>query len=804
MSTQDTIAPEIISHPGKPLIGHLSRVAGEAAAFAQRAALPGSLLPRREMVLLARIAGACHDLGKATPWFQHYIRHPEEPTDERKNHAHPSAIIAWYIAGELLAGAESLSQLLGPLMVYTAVRRHHGNLKNLDKELKLRAQDRDLLCLQVGALPDAIGDMLDHLLGEHMALPPWAGMREKLATGDFVRALEEGMNALEFESDWPDLPLSTQMEALYSHHWLYGCLLRADKEDCILDGPQNLPVLPVTAITDYRERMGWTDPQRSIDQLKNKAYTESLAALEERFDPAQGFYSVTLPTGLGKTMTSLALGFRLAELAGMKDPRIVICIPFTSIIDQNAAVYMDVLEQPSNDMLLLHHHRAEPDYKTGEDSGPNEDQGQFLIETWQSRIIISTFVQVLETLFSASKTRMLKLPSLANAIVMLDEVQQIPWPLWEPFKAACEALHQRLGTRFILLTATQPLIFRPGVEITELVPDYPAYFRYFERTQLHNHTQEAIDKEAYYDTLCAYGAAHPGKNLLIILNTKGAALDCFRQVQQLWQDSETDFRLLSTYKTPHERQQIIAEIKARKGGNRRLVIVSTQLVEAGVDISVQAVFRQLAPLDSIIQAAGRANRYNEQPHPADVFLHRISDWERASAMVYGADLLQKTQKVLQDYTLIPEPEYLGRIEAYFGEVRQFADADRHEMMEAIAKLHYGTVGEFRFIEERETESIFIELDDAAAAVWQQYCALMDERELSPFDRKKAFRRFRNQFYDYVINVALPWGESQINIDQEKERGYYHVTLSNPSLHYIYDPERPEGCEGYISDPELSI
>lgn len=799
-----TIAPNICSHPKVPLIYHLARVANEAAAFAERAPLPGTLLSRRELVLLARIAGACHDLGKATRFFQRYLHHPKEPTDSRKNHAHPSAIIAWYLATRLTEQAEEpLTALLAPLLVYTAVRRHHGNLKNLGAELHLKGEDIKLLCIQLEALPAAVGEMIQHLLGSHMALPPWEQVQAELLTAGFAKKLKDSMNRLEFESDWPDMELAPRLEAFYSHQWLYGCLLRADKEDCILEGPQTLPPLPYTAISDYREHKGWTEPKREIDQLKNRAYTGSLAELERVFDPGQGFYSVTLPTGLGKTMTSLALGFKMAALAGMDDPRIVICIPFTSIIDQNAQVYEEVLQQPGSDLLLLHHHRAEPDYKRGEDSQPTEDQSQFLIETWQSRVIISTFVQLLETIFSASKTRMLKLPALANAIVMLDEVQQIPWSLWEPFKAACQALHQRFGTRFILLTATQPLIFTPGEEIRELVPDYPGYFRYFDRTQLHNHTEEAIDKEEYYEFIRQYGQAHPGKNLLIILNTKGAALDCLRKLRDTWPDYDTDFRLLSTYRTPKERQQVIAEIKAHDAAMGRLVVVSTQLVEAGVDISVQAVFRQLAPLDSIIQAAGRANRYNEQGQPADVFLHRISDWAGASARVYGADLLQKTLKVLTGFTLIPERDFLGRIEAYFAEVRQFADADEHPIFEALQQLEYGTVGEFRLIEERETESIFVELDEAAASVWQRYCALMDDQELSPMKRKKQFRRFRNQFYDYVINVALPFGESQINMDLSKERGYYHVELNSHTWHYSYDPDNPAKCEGYLSDPELN-
>ncbi|MGB3183573.1 MAG: CRISPR-associated endonuclease Cas3'' [Cyclobacteriaceae bacterium] len=835
----------ISSHPGVPLLEHLSQVADGCEQLAKK--LPGTgfgLAPHLEA--LCRIAGACHDIGKATSYFQAYIRNPDKVHSHLKNHAHPSAIIAFWLAENYLQQqkADGLLQTWGPLFVYTAVRRHHGNLNDLSTDVALVDADVSDLKEQFAAMPEEAGGMLAELLSETLTLPAWPDLMHELQ-GDAFHAKLLGKKYIRHKKHgWKDVKPEEKLLWYYGHQALYGCLLQADKQDVIVGERHTLPGLAFTAIEDYRAEKGWNKPEKKIGQLQNQAYVESLENLQKVYRPEQHFYSVTLPTGLGKTVTSMALAMKLAELSGVADPRIIVCIPFTSIIDQNAQVYRDSLG-PGSDMFLTHHHRAEPAYKISDDE-LDEDKSQFMIETWQSRVVATTFVQLMETLFSANKSMLLKLPAFANAIVVLDEVQQIPYPLWEPFRQACKALSQLCGTRFILLTATQPLIFDPEKEITELVPDYPQYFRFFDRTRLHHKLDTPVSKETFWQDIIDYGNKHEDKDLLVIVNTKRTVRETYEFLKKNWKDKHTTFRFLSTYITPRERKQVIDEVRsmteknaarlnlvvndaaklyrvapdrvasdfanAEKPGKtttnstqkttskpqknhqpnptnaerpeKRIILITTQLIEAGVDISMGAVFREQAPLDSIVQAAGRANRYNKQKDPADIFLYNINEWEKGSKKVYGGTLLQKTAKVLKGRQQIPEMEFLDCIQAYFRQVRAFADHADEGLLKNMAAMEFGEVGKFKFIKERETDSVFVLLDDEAGEVWERYLALMEDGSLQNHERKAQFRQFRNTFYDHVINVPVKDAEQTIVGSTEKQHGFYVI---NPESEY-YDRE----------------
>jgi CRISPR-associated endonuclease/helicase Cas3 len=411
------------------------------------------------------------------------------------------------------------------------------------------------------------------------------------------------------------------------------------------------------------------------------------------------------------------------------------------------------------------------------------DKSQFLIETWQSETIVTTFVQFLETILSMDKSKLMKLAHLRNAVVLLDEIQTIPYPLWETIRESFKTLGETLNIYFVLISATQPLIFTPGEDIIELVPDYQKYFRFFNRTRLY-YNAEPVSFEAFTEIVSEYACEEQEKDILIIMNTKKAARTCFEQLVNLNLE-ETDYYFLSTLITPYERKEIIRKIKD-KNGNRKL-IVSTQLIEAGVDISVDTIFRQLSPIDSIIQSAGRANRYNEKPAISDVFLYDIEDFQRTTSLIYGSDLILKTKNVLKDYREIEESDYLRLIECYFLEVRKQANETTSELLNAILGLRFAEI-DLKLIAERNSESVFIQLNEEAKSVWEQYVALYSQEGLTPWERKAQFAGFKSSFYDYVINVPVPYNSSSINFDSAKEMGFYVSLFDHPSSFYSYSEE----------------
>ncbi|HPR32839.1 MAG TPA: hypothetical protein PLK12_12115, partial [Prolixibacteraceae bacterium] len=254
--------------------------------------------------------------------------------------------------------------------------------------------------------------------------------------------------------------------------------------------------------------------------------------------------------------------------------------------------------------------------------------------------------------------------------------------------------------------------------------------------------------------------------------------------------------------TPFERKEIIRKIK-EKAGNRKL-IVSTQLIEAGVDISVDSIFRQLSPIDSIIQSAGRSNRYNEKESISDVFLFDINgEHQRSASRIYGSDLILKTKNVLKDFPVIEESDYLQLIDRYFLEVRKQSDETSSPLLDAILGLRFAEI-DLSLIEERKTESLFVQLNPEAKLVWEQYIALYSHEGLTPWERKAQFAAFKSKFYDYVINVPVPYGQDSINFDIAKQQGFYVSSFDHPSSFYIYDENDGSMNTGYNPKDALII
>lgn len=797
----------LYSHPGVPLIVHSRQVAESCRRLLQDRKTDFGL-PNGLLADLGYLAGVTHDVAKGTRYFQHYLLSPTHEVIGPKEHALLSALLAKKVVETYLTRfnlSETDRQLL-PYLVFTAVKRHHGNLKDFTAELFLE-EKAGILSEQIQAFQEEAETQanLNELLSVVNFSFDWQPFKTYVEQRTYLD--EYADFSLDFFDlgDYGDLPADTKNRYFYWHQLLYGTLLLFDKSDVILKDI-NVPVATqpaLVALETYRQRKGFGNPKSSLDRLKNQAYQETLQGLEQLFDPKQHLYSITLPTGLGKTLTSLAVGLAIQQTLGLSAGRLIITIPFTSIIDQNFAVFQEVFSNPTSDVLLKHHHLAEPAYKVNDDT-LDQDKSQFLIETWQSGIVVTTFVQLLESLFSNDKTKLLKLPNLANSVIVLDEVQQVKYELWPLIRQAFKTLGERYNCYFVLMSATQPLIFTPGEEITELVPNYRDYFKspHFNRTRLINRARQEVSFAEFRQDVIAYCQNNPAKNVLVILNTKQATLDCFRAVSQELDEETTDVYYLTTLITPYERKRIIDRIKTYKGPKQQ-VIISTQLIEAGVDVSVHTVFRAMAPLDSIIQAAGRANRYNEKETMSEVFLYAIAELKRASGMVYGGDLLVKTGNVLKNVSETDEHGYLALIEAYFQEIKKQADVLVSSELSALQALNFEKVGKFQFIEDQDTESVYAQLNEEAEQLWEAYVNIISKSDLKPYERKREFALIKARFYEYVINVPLPYlpnggGKAQtIVFDSDKNHFFYVSHREQPSVCYRYEPDNFRRNMGYV-------
>ncbi|KJR40682.1 metal dependent phosphohydrolase [Candidatus Magnetoovum chiemensis] len=509
----------------------------------------------------------------------------------------------------------------------------------------------------------------------------------------------------------------------------------------------------------YKTKQSFEDSL--INRLREKAYQEMAATVANSLDlTKKRIYSLNLPTGLGKTLNCLSFALKLREAVSADcgaAPRIIYSLPFLSIIDQNASVFEEILRTNDvaamSNIILKHHHLSEISYAsttTGDKKTLEFEtsEAKILIEGWNSEIIVTTFVQLFHTAISNKNRSVRKFHRLSNSIIILDEVQAIPVRYWKLFRDALERICEMLNAYIVLVTATEPLIFEQTAPLIN--KDY--YFNALDRVTL----KPMIAQNMTINDLVENFDIENGKTHLFIFNTITSAKQFYVKLKEQGLSSIT---YLSTHVTPKERLARINEIKQ----GRYKIVVTTQLVEAGVDIDFDIVVRDLAPLDSINQASGRCNR-NAKTNGEVYVVSLIADNGRAYAnYVYDSVLMDITKRLLSGAKEIKECEFLNLIDRYNYELKQKTSSDKSKsFLEAINKLRYDKndrndkdgeiyIATFKLIEDDYPKlDVFIELDNDAKNVWQKYTAL--ENIANRFERKTAFDKIKSEFYKYVISI----------------------------------------------------
>lgn len=681
------------SHPDKTLKDHLLSVANNCKNVLLPKTFGKMLISKDVLIDLCYYTGLFHDVGKATKYFQKYIENPEKTTSELKNHANLSALLAFVFINKLKKSFgvknKDVENLL-PYMVYVAIRRHHGYLHDFSGELPFELDKN--LSLQIDALDiDGLQEIFDSINDKLKVKMEIKSLIDELKKIN----LEEITSNFRFDffdiEGYSNLTEEERIQLYLIQNLIYGTLILSDRKDVILsDTPQIGDEVNFAIIENYRSKKFANVKKTPIMEIRSKGYNETMDHLKKIFDKKTYLYSLTLPTGLGKTILSLAVAIKFKELLNVNTYRTVINIPFTSIIDQTFDVYKEIVGTDNSNVLLKHHHRADFDYKRDEKIY-KYNESELLLETWHSEVVVTTFVQLLETIFCNDKQNLMKLPSIVNAIIVMDEVQTITYDLWKLINKTFRVLGEIFNTYFVLCTATQPLIFLPEKEIKEITINNDYYFKYFNRTYMKPMLQREVSVDEFQTDIINYLTEYPDDDVIVIVNTKKMTLGLFKYFAEIM-DENNDVFYLSTLITPYERKRIIDTIKNKK--DKRKVIISTQLVEAGVDISVNAVFREIAPVDALIQSAGRANRSGEFDKISPVFIYIINTNFSDTKKIYSIDLIQKTLNILKDYDIIYEIDYRDLVVRYFNELYPKAMERDNKYLNAIMKFDFNEVGKF--------------------------------------------------------------------------------------------------------------
>ncbi len=464
--------------------------------------------------------------------------------------------------------------------------------------------------------------------------------------------------------------------------------------------------LPVDEMIDkLEEEFSKKSKEGEINQLRNKARKEVL----QKAGMPCGFYSLALPTGMGKTLISLVWALKHAKKNDLK--RIIIVLPYINIIDQTAQILKSIFGE---ECILEHHssyNEAERNGHSNEESYSSiQRQKELACENWDYPVIVTTTIQFFESLFSNRTSKCRKIHNIAESVVIFDEVQTFPKEVILPTLQMLKDIQTVMRVSFLFCTATQPAFKKregfDGIEgICPLIGNPAEIYERMKRVKY-----ELLNDLALIDCDTLLNAAIKEESaVLAIFNTKKSALEFYDHAKNcgIWEKKYH----LSTAMCPTHRKDVIENIRDDLEAKRKILVVSTQLIEAGVDFDFPVVFRAMAPLEAVIQAAGRCNRENKLGKSGGkVFLFKIQD-SGMPDKTYAACAGHAEEFIRSD---IDQLHYHGVFEKYYAQVvRLYIDPDRYKINEARGQLtkqfNFKTVNDSYQIITKVTEGLFIYL-----------------------------------------------------------------------------------------------
>ena len=564
---------------------HLQRVGELARAF-------GAEIGKETA---AGLAGDFHDFGKYAERFQGVLRGTHQAVD----HAMPAAAELYRRIGSL--SAEGIS-------ILESVAGHHNGLTSFRQ-----MQDglEDMLCDETW--DDCPSGKMPSLCGEE----------------EFTQAEQA------FERDFPNYTLPKlkrkrcatggSVENMLDTRMLFSCLVDADYSVSASDddpdylNKHNRAPLDAAAMLKKLEehcariREGST-ADAGINALRNEVYARCGEAAEQ----PMGLFTLTAPTGVGKTLAMLNFALRHCQLHGLR--RIIVVLPFLSIAEQTEKEYLNIFPE-----ILVDHSQKDL-----------SEEARILAERWDSPVIITTSVRFFESLFSANPRSCRKLHNIANSVLLFDEAQSLPAALARPTTAAVNALCEHYHCSMLFSTATQP-DFSALPEATwqprEILPDNARFFRKMRRVNAkwcHDASLEQIAEQMSSE-----------QNVCCIVNLRRHARKLFELISERAEERDAVF-LLTTDLCPGHRLTVVEEIIRRQKNAERCIVVATQCIEAGVDLDFDTMFRTMAPLEAIVQAAGRCNRNGKISGGGSLYVFRPLEegclypgdsYERAASLV---------------------------------------------------------------------------------------------------------------------------------------------------------------------------
>lgn len=610
------------------------------------------------------LCGAFHDLGKYSAEFQNRIRNPQHSA--RVDHS--------------TAGAEKLLECSAAYTpVAMAIAGHHSGLPDSGNRRISTAGDGSFY----GRLKTKI--------------PDYGNWEKNQSLYDFFRGLEAGGN-----SCFPAFCQESRFSMAFFIRMIYSCLVDADYLDteefmnrgaAKRGGYESISML----LERFREYISpWLEETRDLESICGIRTGILQECMRQGKTLPQGLYTLTVPTGGGKTTASMGFALEHAAVHGME--RVIYVIPYTSVIDQNAAVFEKILGEEN----VVEHHGGIVYELEEEECSDLAYKKALAVENWDAPVIVTTAVQFFESLFANKSSKCRKLHNIADSVIIFDEAQTLPLSYLEPCIAAIAQLVKNYRATVVLCTATQPALekhfqkYIPDLRISELCSKTEELFRIFERTTIRDIGCQTVEQLAE--------ELRGKRQVLCIVNKRKTAQELYRSF------TEEGTYCLTTLLYPADRLKKFEEIRDRLKQDCPCRVIATSLIEAGVDLDFPLVFRQEAGLDSLIQSAGRCNREGRRSRENSyVYSFRLENENSA----YAAQGIAAMKETWRRYEQI---DALAAISFYFQFYRDLLGRENLDQKGILKAWEQGLGGSaypfssvasmFRLIE-NDTRQIFI-------------------------------------------------------------------------------------------------